>query len=489
MKSIQVDNNLAQFRIGSENRPIATRTSFCLLGHYQAGNRSAARRWLDRIKAQGFDGPRLFGENEDWFPGTLFFGTSYTPKVTAFGPNAPANSSIELVSGYKDQVRQLAEDLEERDMIAEFCCIATVKGRDPAITSQGLNKFAQMFRELYPDPATTPFLHEAINEWDTHATLDPTEVERIGARWRRSSPEPSKHNYPGSTIGVSAGGQWLPGMDDRYYTHRNLHPTRGPLWYMGANGENLVVTLERSKNAAGKRPLNLNEIVHYMTQAQWDEWTPRVPKWINLSTTDHDRVAEYVATCLANDVSVCFHDLIGMGTSPDEPVSDGERAVAEVLGGTVTNPPPPPPPPPPPSPTSIQVVTTHIDPENRSFATKLERAPEVVKGGSEAFVLRDKVTIELWRKVDSLMMTIFHGVDRGDIVEMDTEIYANGIPVVLRSDHKETAGPFQAWTYHMTYMVCEKIDISVLCRVNGANQFSGTLAARPHWGIWLVGTM
>jgi len=112
VKSIQVDNNLAQFRIGSENRPIATRTSFCLLGHYQAGNRSAARRWLDRIKAQGFDGPRLFGENEDWFPGTLFFGTSYTPKVTAFGPNAPANSSIELVSGYKDQVRQLAGDLE-----------------------------------------------------------------------------------------------------------------------------------------------------------------------------------------------------------------------------------------------------------------------------------------------------------------------------------------------------------------------------------------
>lgn len=316
---------------------LAMRTSFCLLGHYQAGRRDTARRWLDRIAAQGFDGPRLFGENQDWFPGDTFFGTSYTPIVLAFGDHSGPLSKLKLIAGYESGVQELAEDLVARDMVAEFCCIATIKGRDPAWTSHGLNKFAQMFARLFPDPDDTPFLHEAINEWDAHSKLDAAEVARIGNRWRRSNDDPTHHNYPGSTIGVSAGGEWS--LSPPGYTHTNIHPPRGGNWKSG-DGEPLAKTIFRlSKD----KPLYLNETIHYMSQPQWDEWITRrgISKWAGLSTTDHDGLAQYLLDVGAAGASFCFHDLVGMSTDPDAPITPGEEAIAEMLGGA---PPPPPPP-------------------------------------------------------------------------------------------------------------------------------------------------
>jgi hypothetical protein len=484
MKSIHVSNN--QFKIGSEVRPIVTRTSFCLLGHYQAGNRDAAKRWLDRIQAQGFDGPRLFGENQDWFQGSpIFFGSNLTPKVTAFGNHSGPFSNLRLIDGYERFITMLAEDLNERSMIAEFCCIATVKGREPAWTSHGLNCFAQMFSSLFPDPNKTPFLHEAINEWDAHSSLsgDPDEIARIGRRWRRSNHEdPSHHNYPGSTIGVSAGGQWTPGFDDLGYTHRNIHPPRGENWWLGENGNSLESTIRKLQNFSN-RPVYLNETIHYMTQDQWDEWIPKASKWAGLSTTNHQKLAQYLHDVRALGASVCFHDLIGMSTDPNAEITNGERAVAEMLGGQTA------PPPPPVQTGALQHVATHraIYGDDRIVAYKLERLPNVVHGGSETFVLREKIKFKFDNPGTIIRVDVFHGNDIGDIVEMDTEIYTEaGIPIFLRSDHKETSGQYAGWTGHSLAIRAGGADVSITCRVNAPNARTRLLQGRPHWGIWIV---
>lgn len=340
-----------QFEINGQRRPYRTRTSFCLVAHYQRGQRDRGRRWLDRIQSQGFDGPRFFCENQDWSGGP-FFGSEHTPIVRAFGDHSGPFSQLNLIAGYKELIRQLADDLIERGMVAEATCIATIKGREAGWTGQGLNKFAQMFRELFPDPNNTPFLHETVNEIDAHIhpTLrDPAEWKRMGPRWRRDEPgNPSHHNYPGSTVGVSAGGQFSPGFDDSGYTHRNIHPERGADWWkgeeVGGGREALAPTLGRLRVRANGRPVAFNETVHYMTRGQWDFWVEKpeselgIPKWRGLSTTDHGRLQAYTEEVLAHGVSFCGHDLIGMSTDPDLPETPMEAAWRELFGGSTPPP-------------------------------------------------------------------------------------------------------------------------------------------------------
>lgn len=402
MTAIHVSGNL--FRVGDTARTIVTRTSFCLMGHYQAGRRTVARRWLDRIQAQGFDGPRVFGENQDWFgdPGSPFFGTELTPKITAFGDLDGPFSSLELVDGYEGLVTQFAEDLAARNMVAEFCCIATIKGREPGWTGQGLNRFAQMFRQLFPDPHASPFLFETINEWDAHSVYatDPEEIARMGPRWLRSGNfDEDHHNYPGSTIGVSAGGQWTPGFDDKGYTHRNIHPPRGGSWKSGDRGEPLGVTLRELLASNHGRPLYLNETMHYMSAEQWEGWIPKVPKWAGLSTTEHDAIAQYIVDVRTAGASVCFHDMVGMMTDPSQPITKGELAVAVALGGR----PPAPLPPEPPDPAPIDLAIRNI--VIRGYRDMLFREPDpdgmkhyaqmILDGAAEArfreILLRDRL--------------------------------------------------------------------------------------------------
>ena len=335
----------------AEIRPYFMRTSFCLLAHYQKGELSKARDWLDRIKAQGFDGPRLFGENQDWFNNNdpLFFGhPRYTSRVRCFAGSGGggASSRTKLINGYYGIVDQLAQDLLERDMIAEFCCIATVKGWEPSWTSHGLNRFAQMFAELFPNPRETPFLHEAINEYGAHSRYvrelgeerAQKEFARFGPRWRRGEPgNPPHHNYPGSTISMSGGD--TPGYDDLGMTHRNLHKRRGVDWDKGPDGIGAAALARGDKNIAQNRPVAYNETVHYMTREQWDEWTPKT-HWAGISTVDMPRLIKYYADVLGEGVSVCVHDMNGMSTDPSLPMSLLEKRLEE-LAGTGSEPPVP----------------------------------------------------------------------------------------------------------------------------------------------------
>jgi hypothetical protein len=123
------------------------------------------------------------------------------------------------------------------------------------------------------------------------------------------------------------------------------------LWLFGV-GVPIGQWLPKAKEAAGRRPLALNETIHYIDKSEWKHWTELEPKWIGLSTQDAVAVLQYHEDCQAAGVSSCIHTRIGMGTNPDEPLSTLERMLVERAGngGGGTPPPGPDPEPPPPDP-------------------------------------------------------------------------------------------------------------------------------------------
>lgn len=131
-------------------------------------------------------------------------------------------------------------------------------------------------------------------------------------------------------------------------------------------------------------------------------------------------------------------------------------------------------------------VATHVATSGTSY--KLERLPEVVEGGSESYVLRETFVLPVAGIVKDI--SVFHGTDRGDIVEMDTEIYANpgGVPIFLRSDHKEALGQFDAWSHSGDVFpaYATSLIVNIVCRTNGPNYLTDELESRPHWGIWII---
>ena len=397
-----------QFLIDGVRRPYLTYTSFCLMGHYQNGARDKARRWLDRLKLMGMDGPRLFGETWRPNPESNFFGNpAWTPYARIIDDAQQSNSSLKLLPRYPVWVEKLAEDLEAREMIAEFCVVATIKHLPH--TGMVLNRAAQMFAAMFA-PDQSPFLYETINEADAHATIPMEEIARMGYRWHRD--EGGDHtNFPGSLIGVSGGGNYEPPFDDSGYSLRNLHLPRGKNWMLGPNeaqealfrlpreewarvatavivkkygaasvqsllgdprveavdlglfgvGVPIGQWLPKAREAAGRRPLALNETIHFIDKSEWKHWTELEPKWIGLSTQDAVAVLQYHEDCQAAGVSSCIHTRIGMGTNPDEPLSTLERMLVERAGnggggipppGPGPEPPPDPEPPPEPEPPS-----------------------------------------------------------------------------------------------------------------------------------------
>ena len=120
--------------------------------------------------------------------------------------------------------------------------------------------------------------------------------------------------------------------------------------------------------------------------------------------------------------------------------------------------------------------------------TLVEAGPVVVYGGDEALVLRDSYFLR--GKRDKLLkeVWVFQGVDRGDIVEMNTFIYDGSTPMVLVDRHKETISDESAYTkWEVNRKIKYDILIDIVCRVNGKNIFlKNRLAARPHWGVQFI---
>ncbi len=122
--------------------------------------------------------------------------------------------------------------------------------------------------------------------------------------------------------------------------------------------------------------------------------------------------------------------------------------------------------------------------------------PQTVFGGSEQNVYRRSWLSTLDTEIRPLDIWTFIGLDRGDIVEADVEVYTEkGIPLVLRSLHKEVSGIFDAWQHNcLPYLEPIRIiRVVATCRVNGRNVFGRNvllhkrLEARFHLGVIIIG--
>lgn len=125
--------------------------------------------------------------------------------------------------------------------------------------------------------------------------------------------------------------------------------------------------------------------------------------------------------------------------------------------------------------------------------TKVQRLPEVRKGIMQLdAVLRDSYIVEA-RGRTVVGAWVFMGIDPGDRLEFDTNIYLDNVPLVLRSEHKPQSQDYDAWRWYPNVMVPGPVDvivIDVVANVTGRNSVvprqEGTDTARPHWGIWIV---
>jgi hypothetical protein len=482
------------------------RTSFKLLGQIH-NNEDKAKRWLERVKGQGFHGVRLFGETHWWGP--PFFGLP--PRQDFFNLKTKPGSGFRLTGEYKNATRRLIELLQEFDLIGEFSTLATLKGsgrgadpREDIIgwNSHALRATAEWFRELRKQYGSTNLLYETVNEHDAHAEKLPrSELRNQARRWKT-------RDLPGSLIGISHGGRWdfqYPvGDGPNEYTHINIHaPRQGKWWQPEDEITNLL------KHGF---PVYFNETMHYMSQEQWDEWIPQIPKWARLSTTDWVRLQQFWNLCLNKGISFCFHDFVGMATDPDMAETPAERAFREQFGEG--NPPPPPPPPPPDDltegkldliyhvqgPESRQDITVkwpqNMMPLTLEGGTEKDAAPVATKGGGSLAVGENRgvyrgrfnIDFDEERYVESI--TVFHGLDRGDIVEMDTLIYGpNNERLVMRSDHKEVMGNYDAFQkYQVQLNKVKQLYVHITLRVNGKQMNPEhprhwEVSARGHWGI------
>ena len=117
--------------------------------------------------------------------------------------------------------------------------------------------------------------------------------------------------------------------------------------------------------------------------------------------------------------------------------------------------------------------------------------PITVKGGSEAETWKRTWQTTLNVKVEPVGVWTFIGMDRGDIVEADVEVYTqNGTPIVLRSVHKEVPATYDAWQYNKVDEVggVRQVKVFMACRVNGKNlHLDDRLSARIHYGVIIIG--
>jgi hypothetical protein len=407
-------------------------------------------------------------------------------------------SQYHMTSMMRKCLRMAVNLAREFDIIFELVLCWTVKGRGPddprqnvaawnehliGNEAEGIGKYLFQLRtegdgegEHRVDPGGLNLLADAANEYTVHAEVfTQAQLQNVARRWH-------ERDAKGELLLISQSG-----AADRYdpplaslqgtngYDGVCLHPPRDGAWES---------TGTIARNKWPNELIDFNESQMGWTEELRSHWVPLIPKWAGLGTTDMDRWEAMHRNFIENDVYTTFHTFRGMDSAwPESPQSAVEERIREITG-VVVGPPPPPPPPDPPPVTGLRIV------RNDEKELIIERDPEVVLGGDEANVLKDSIGVILpaGRRLERLH--VFHGLDRGDIVEMDTEIHANGKTLYVRSDHKETSAPYDAWETwdppeNDLHEDMKNLEIHVVCRVNG-RRLDGKLQARPHWGIRVV---
>ncbi len=124
--------------------------------------------------------------------------------------------------------------------------------------------------------------------------------------------------------------------------------------------------------------------------------------------------------------------------------------------------------------------------------TKFQRLPEIRKGIMlPDAVLHDTFVID-GKGRELIGVWTWYGIDPGDKLELDLNVYFDNIPVALRSPHKPLSLDYEGWRWFPNYGMkpgpVEKVSVHISANVTGHNtrtpRAEGTDTARVHYGVW-----
>jgi hypothetical protein len=496
------------FTLDGRKSPFRCRTSFKLpswIYEYLKGSPHGdnpydkARRWLERVRRQGFHAVRVFWETKDWAPKAPvepgdhpFFGVyPWNPAEWNYEELARGQKPLELPKLNREMIGVTLKLAAEFDLVVEGVIDATLKGmKDQDAIDHCFRVTSAYCRDLYLVNGRLNLVVELTNEFDAHYDEE-LDVARVDARlkrhkrWRKEG-EPSRfghfspgpdwvaEQWPEGLVWVSHGGR-----DNVEYSvdfaHGSdavvVHPSRSGQWWLLDGRFDEIEELSRRKNL----PIYFNESKHFIDPKDWDSTVGR--GWFSpgSSTSDLSKYREFMLNSLDRGYGFCVHDFEGMASDPDRPETILEKWLREEFGGGAPPPPPPPPsPPPPPPPADDKVkVTVTRDPENRlvNITVDLTENLVTVRGGSEDFVFARRAEVDFGAAYSLVEIRTFLGLDRGDIVEADLYVdTAAGVRVYQRSLHKEVPGNYEAWDRQETVPLrVRHVVIYFGCRVNAKN--------------------
>jgi len=337
------------FTWNGQRRQLHMASSFGWLGLMWNRRYKEAKQWLERMAGLGMHGIRVFGEYRDWQHN--FFFSQVSPLYDVWDWNARRGSLIVITKRHEKMLSKAIEFLQEFDMVMEYAVSATVKAFSTSVVSgyrgHMCRAIAQWFAGYEQFHGATNTLFEIENEYDTvepKKRLTVHQMSEIARRFRVSRPEnhPDVPDYPGSLISVSEGGEgageWEIEYDPTHMSHINIHSPRGRDWEHVSS--DIKEYLERYR-----KPVYLNENMHYMSKAEWAEWVNKDwPTLEGLSTKSHRGIIRQAVDAFEAGASYCMHFMTGMLTDPGRPKTYLEEAWREAFNPTAGTLPPPAPP-------------------------------------------------------------------------------------------------------------------------------------------------
>lgn len=342
MNPVKLETKGTSFTWNGAKRQLHMATSFGLLGWIANRQTDVAAAWLDRMQTIGMDGVRVFGEYKDWEEN--FFFSRVSPLYDVWDWEARRGSAVTIRPKMARTLRRAIKLLQQRGMVMEYVVSATAKALPviPGFQDHMCRAIAQWFDDYEQALGPHNTLFEICNEYDVtrQQQLTANEIREIGRRWRVSRPEneDGRPDHPGSLLSISEGGEGSGDWDIEYpvetLSHVNIHSPRDKNWK--DVGEDIDGFLKRYR-----KPVYLNENMHYMSKAEWDEWIPRIPGWAGLSSKDHKGIIEQATEAFDHKASYCLHFMTGMLTDPTRPMTKVELAWKEAFGPRTSPEPPP----------------------------------------------------------------------------------------------------------------------------------------------------
>lgn len=487
------------FVINGVAKPLFMRSSFstmAYLSNWAEGQggfwESAVDYWFERVKSQGFDGVRVFGETSGWRRGnSAFFSKQATPdNIWNLNALRAGIRPVRLTVLNQKIILKLIEKLQKHGLVAEYVTDATLKhdGVSAGTIGHCIRQTARFFyhienRIIDPD-VIVPYLidqfrdvlesgdinifHELHNEWDAHnqAGLDLGELELQFVRHRRyTNGEPGQ--WPRGIVGVSHGGRneiEYPVSRPNGADYVALHPERSGEWWT-------YTDLERRYS---HKPRYYNESKCYLSPREWTQWVETGVFGANACTKDLTKYMKFMDETMHNGISFCVHDFVGMASGFFNGQELPTSLLEEELGGIT---------PPPPPPDEYEIFVSDTDPRGH-FNVKIEfkNQPAVINSTTD---YTKKLDIPLGETSYVYKIDTFNGLDREDIVEMDTFIYDKyGRVLYQRSLHKETPAMFNSYWPIATDAVTDEITVHMHAHVTDPDQ-PPDKQARAHWNVVL----